>query len=120
MASIARRTKSKYWSACYTDRDGNQRKRSTKTTDRNEALRIAIEVEAVEQKARKPGLTTGQLQKILNEVSEKVLGDSLSVPSVEAYLKDWLKAVGVRIAGPTHIRYTGTVERFIVHLGQLK
>lgn len=116
MASVARRTKSKYWSACFTDRDGRQRKRSTKTTDRNEALRIAIELEGVEMKCRKPGLTTGQLHKILNEVSEKVIGDSLSVPTISDYLNDWLKAVGVRIAKPTLTRYTGTVTSFLLGL----
>lgn len=117
MASLTKHPKSKYWTACYTDRDGRQRKRSTKATDRNEALRIALELEAVEQKARKPGLTTSQLQKVLNEVSEKVLGESVEVPTVDDYLKDWLKSVGVRIAKPTLTRYEGTVEQFIQHLG---
>lgn len=117
MASVSKHPKSRFWTACYTDRDGRQRKRSTKSTDRNESLRIALELEAVEQKARKPGLTTAQLQKILNDVSEKVLGDSISVPTVEDYLKDWLKSSGVRIAAQTLVRYQGTVELFLFHLG---
>ena len=41
MASITKREKSKYWIACFTNRDGRQLKRSTKTTDRNQAMQIA-------------------------------------------------------------------------------
>jgi hypothetical protein len=52
VASITKREKSKYWTACFTDRNGRQLKRSTKTTDRNHANQIAIELEAVEHKAR--------------------------------------------------------------------
>jgi hypothetical protein len=49
MASIVKRAKSRFWTACYTDRDGRQLKRSTKTTDRNRATEIAIELERVER-----------------------------------------------------------------------
>jgi hypothetical protein len=51
MASIVKREKSRYWTACFTNRDGRQLKRSTKTTERNQAMQIAIELERVEHKA---------------------------------------------------------------------
>ena len=41
MASIWKHPKSKFWSACFTDSTGKQRKRSTKLTDRKKALKIA-------------------------------------------------------------------------------
>src|SRR5271165_5139585 len=96
MASIAKRSNSPYWTACFTCRDGRQLKRSTKSTDKRQAMSIALELEAVEDRARAGALTTTQLRKVLNDVSEKITGDSLIVPSVEDYLADWLKAIGVR------------------------
>lgn len=116
MASIVKRTKSKYWTACFTDRDGRQLKRSTKTTDRNSATQIAIELERVEQQACQGALTTTQLRKVLNDVSEKVNGDSLNVPSVEDYFQDWLNGIEARNAPTTWERYKNAVKWFLENL----
>ena len=83
MASLTKHPKSQFWTACFTSRDGRQLKRSTKTTDKRQALHIAMELEAVEQKAQAGILTTTQLRKVLNDVSEKVTGDTLIAPTVE-------------------------------------
>ena len=112
MASVVKRTKSKYWTACFTDRDGRQLKRSTKTTDRNAAIRIAVELEGVERKASQGALTTAQIRKVLNDVSEKVNGDSLTVPSVEDYFRDWLNNVEARNTPSTLERYKNAVKWF--------
>ena len=117
MASVTKGPKSQYWVACYTDGDGRQLKRSTKTADRNEALRIALEIEGVEQRARRPGMVTGNFRKIVDEVAQKVTGESISVPTTVAYLQDWLNSARLRIAGPTFARYEGTVEQFLLTLG---
>lgn len=117
MASLTKHPKSRFWTACYTARDGRQLKRSTKTTDRRKALQIAVELERVELQSRQAALTTTQLRKILSDVSEKVTGDDLSIPSVEVYLHDWLKLTGTRIEPTTLIRYQGTVAKFLAHLG---
>lgn len=117
MASVVRRANSRFWTACFTSRDGRQLKRSTKTTERRVALQIALDLERVERQARAGVLTTTQLQKVLNDVSEEVTGDDLSVPTVEAYLGDWLQDVAARNAGRTHIRYQNTVNFFLKSLG---
>ena len=117
MASVVRRDKSRYWTACFTDRDGRQLKRSTKTSDRAAALRIALDLERVERQARAGVLVTGQLQKVLNDVSENLTGDSLLVPSVEAYLNEWLEDVAVRNRPKTLISYRIAVKFFLEHLG---
>src|SRR5881409_3207518 len=105
MASVVKRERSRYWTACFTNRDGRQLKRSTKTTDRNQALEIAIELERVERQAKQGALTTIQLRKVLNDVSEKVTGDNLIAPTVEVYLNDWLTGIGARNADATLERY---------------
>ena len=117
MASVVKRERSRFWSACFTDRDGRQLKRSTKTTDRRQALEIALELERVEQKARQGVLTTIQLKKVLNDVSEKVTGDTLIAPSVEAYLDDWLGGVRARNSAATVERYQNTKRLFLAGLG---
>jgi len=47
MASIWKHPNSRFLTACYTDKDGEQAKRSTKQTDRRKALAIALEFERV-------------------------------------------------------------------------
>jgi integrase len=116
MASIARRNKSRFWIACFTDKDGRQLKRSTKTEDRARAMEIAIELERIESQGRAATITTAQLQKVLNDVSEKITGDSLNVPTTEEYLNTWLRGVALRIAAPTKLRYEGTVKTFLAGL----
>lgn len=117
MASIVKRAKSKYWTACFTSRDGRQLKRSTKTTVKSQAMEIAIELERVEKQAKQGTLTTTQLKRVLNDVSERVTGDTLIAPTTEAYLNDWVKEVGARATAATVERYKHSVELFIAHLG---
>jgi integrase len=116
MASVVRRKKSRYWTACFSDRDGRQLKRSTKSTDRNSAMQIAVELERVERQAKQGSLTTTQLRKVLNDVSEKVTGDSLNVSSVEDYFRDWLKGIEARNSPATLERYGSAVKWLLEHL----
>ena len=117
MASIVRRKKSRFWTACYTNRDGRQLKRSTKTTDKRQALQIAMELERVERQANAGAITTIQLRKVLSDVSERINGDSLIAPSVEDYLNDWLKGIGARNRVATIERYGKTKRLFLESLG---
>lgn len=116
MASIARRENSKFWTACYTSREGRQLKRSTKTTDKRQALQIALELERVEKQASAGAITTVQLRKVLNDVSEKINGDTLIAPSVEDYFKDWMKGITARNRAATLERYGKTVRLFLAGL----
>jgi hypothetical protein len=116
MASITRRTKSKYWTACYTCSDGRQLKRSTKTTDKRQALQFALELEHAERKAASGTVTTIQLRKVLSDFSERVTGDTLHAPSIESYLKDWLKSIKSRNRAATILRYDKTVRLFVESL----
>lgn len=116
MASVYKRTKSQFWTACFTNRDGRQMKRSTKTTDKNQALEVAIELERVERQAGQGVLTTNQLRKVLNDVSEKVTGDSLAVPTTEEYLTQWLEGIEARNTEATRERYANSVKMFLANL----
>lgn len=117
MASVCKRAKSPFFTACFTDRNGRQLKRSTKTTDRKQALQIAIELERVEQQARQGSVTTIQLAKVFNGVSERITGDSMTTPSVHDYLKGWLEGVKARNTPGTLERYQNAVTLFEKSLG---
>lgn len=116
MASVVRRKNSRFWTACYTSRDGRQLKRSTKTVDKNQATEIAIEFERIERRAKQGSLTSAQIKKVLNDVSEKVTGDTLIAPSTEDYLNEWLAGVGTRSTGATVERYRNSVKLFVANL----
>ena len=81
-----RRSNSRFYSACYTSRDGRQLKRSTKTTDRNQATEIVIEFERVERRAMQGALTATQNKKVFIDDCEKVTGDTLVAPATQEYL----------------------------------
>ena len=117
MASVVRRKKSRFWTACYTSRDGRQLKKSTKTTDKNQAVQIAIEFERVERRANQGTLTTNQIKKVLNDVSEKITGDTLIAPATNVYLNEWLDGVRERSAPATISRYGTSVKHFLASLG---
>jgi len=116
MASLWKHPESKFWTACYTNRDGKQVKRSTKQTDHTQALTVAMEWERVEQQVRRGTVSTLQIQKVLNDLVEKTTGDSIMTPSVEDYLKEWLSNVKARNSEATVERYRHTVELFLKHL----
>ena len=116
MASVSKRLKSRFWTACYTDHNGRQLKRSTKTTDRNAAMVIALEYERAEKQAKQGVLITTQLRKVLSDVSEKVNGDSLHVDSVEVFLEKWLEGIAVRNSRATLERYRNAVKWFLKNL----
>lgn len=120
MASVTKREGSKFFIACYTDRNGRQLKRSTKTADHGQAMAMALELERVEKMARAGSLTTDQLRKVFDQVAEKVNGDTLEVPSVEQCFRSWLENIKSRSTLSTHSRYSTTVQHFLKHLGAKK
>jgi hypothetical protein len=116
MASLWKHPESKYWTACYTNRDGKQVKRSTKQTDRKKALMVAMELERVEQCVRQGTVSTLQVQKVLNDLVEKTSGDTIITPSVEDYLQEWLTNVKAKNSEATAERYGHTVKLFLKYL----
>lgn len=80
-------------------------------------MEIAIEFERVERKVKSGDITTAQIKKVLNEVSEKVTGDTIIAPSTETFLNDWLAAVKNRSTAATVERYKNSVKLFIASLG---
>ena len=50
MASVTKKSRSKYWFACFRDLQGKQRRVSTKQTDRKKAMKVAEQYEQISQR----------------------------------------------------------------------
>jgi integrase len=113
MASIQRRRGSEIWTAFFRDQDGRQHCRSTETTERKLAVRIAAAFEAGAQQKR----TLRQLQRVLAEMHELVNGESVNRLTVRQFIGEWLEARKPEIASSTLAFYEDSASKFIAFLG---
>src|SRR4051794_21697746 len=87
MASLIKRPKSRFWVACFTDRNGRRLKRSTKTVDRKLAMKIANEFEEAAQKKR----TVLQARRVLTELHRQISGNELAHTSYRTFVNSWIE-----------------------------
>ena len=113
MASVRKKTGSKYWFACFLFADGSRVQRSTKETDRKKAQRLA---ETFEEVAR-DRLTARQAQRVVAETYQRVTGSSLPITTTRDYFKSWLDRKKPETSTSTHLFYTGKARRFLEWLG---
>lgn len=114
MASIWKHPKSKFWTACYTDRAGRQRKQSTKTTVRREAMRIAHDLED----AHRRNLTSHQVRHLYSETSRVLSGEAFQSAGVQDFMEAWLKRREHELAKSSVAAYRQAIDRFTAHLGE--
>ena len=113
MASVRRKSGSRYWFACFLFADGTRVQRSTKETDRKKAQRLA---ESFEEIARNR-LTARQAQRVVADTYQRVTGNSLRTTTTRDYFKSWLDRKKPETSTSTHLFYTGKVCRFLEWLG---
>ncbi len=114
MASIRRKPGSKFWYACYTDPGGKQRQRSTKETNRKNALRIAESYERAYRSAR----TEHQARQVIAGIYAEIHGDDLVTMSTRKYLNGWLNRRELEVARASLSRYSTVVAQFLESLGE--
>lgn len=115
MASIHKRPGSRFWFASWRDDGGRQTLRSTKQTDRAKALTFALEMERA---ARTEALTEAQARRVLDGILERVGdGEKLRCPSIEEWLREWLRTKETARTASTAERYRGTVDAFLEIIG---
>lgn len=112
MAFVFRRKSSKYWIMVFTDHVGRKRQKSSKSVDRNEALRMAQAVERMHRSQRGPEY----LKILLAEAYEEVSGES--VLTFRSFSKMWLDRKQGEISSNTFSRYQSAIDRFIKFLGK--
>jgi integrase len=119
MASLWKHPDSKYWTACFAGADGKQKKRSTRSTDKREALRIAHALEEAEEMSAHGYLSTEeQFRLYFTQAYERLFGkkDELET-TVRAWLEQWLHNEKGAVSPGTLNRYGQVVKDFLAFLG---
>lgn len=115
-ASLRRVPKSPYWIACFTLPDGSRTNRSTGTTDKRQAQRVANEIEDAAEEARAGRLTETRARKTIADIFAIGNKDTLPSASVKDYLESWLKRKELDAGESTHVRYVVICQQFLAHL----
>jgi hypothetical protein len=85
------RKRSPFWYAAFTDAAGRRLKKSTKTTDKELAKKIAGEWEAACKAGRAGRLIASQCRKVIAEIYEVATGKALHFRTTRAHLDEWIK-----------------------------
>ena len=110
MASIHKRPgRSRFYWAAYYREDGRRAQRSTKTTDRKRALRIANDLEDAHQRK----LTEGQMRRVLSDLNERLVGQPLASASLKDFAASWLKRKKGKVETVTFQMYQGALADFV-------
>src|SRR5262249_3391627 len=122
MASIHRDQhdppRSPFWFVAFRDASGKRTFRSTKTTDKATALRLARKLEQAAREARKRELTASRALELLSEFVEATTGEKVRNYSVTGWLAEWLSSKKTETSPSTFTKYQSIVKRFLSHLGQ--
>ncbi len=125
MASLTKDThlppKSPYWIACFngigTDGKARRLKRSTKTTDKKLAQRMADEWEQLEKLAGEKRLTESQCRKVIAEMYERTIGEPLHFRTTREYLAEWVESKKNETEQRAYLKYFQIVHEFLAHIG---
>jgi integrase len=125
MASITKDAhqppKSPFWIACFNGigSDGRVRrlKRSTKTTDRKLAQKLADEWEQLEKLAGKGRLTESHCRKVIAQMYERTVGEPLHFRTAREHLAEWVESKKNETELRTYWKYRQIVDEFLTHIG---
>ena len=87
MASLWKHPQSKYFTACWTDANGRRMKRSTKTTDKKLADKLARQFEQ-ESRAKR---TAKQARRVLADIYRDLSGEELPAVTVREYFTGYVE-----------------------------
>lgn len=114
MASIWKDSRSKNWVACFTDAHGRRLKKTTDTTDRKKAQKIADGYELVA--TRKQTIRT--IRETITSLAKEIWGTDAPVVSVRAHVEAWVKEKSSGTAKSTSSFYEQSSTKFLEFLGQ--
>lgn len=117
MASLRRVPQSPYYIACFTLPDGRATQRSTRSTNRHEAERIAWEYADAAKQARAGRLTEHIARQVISDIYEIANRQRLPDTTIGAFFESWLKRKAVETGPKSHRRYEVVVEQFLDFMG---
>jgi integrase len=114
--------KTPFWIACYNGvgSDGRVRrfKRSTKTTDRKLAQKLANEWEALEKLAGEKRLTESHCRKVIAQMYERTTGEPLHFHTAREWLTEWIESKKNETELRAYLKYKQIVNEFLTHIGK--
>jgi integrase len=113
MASIIKKSSSKFFFACFRDVNGRQWRKTTREVDRKKALKIA---EVYEQLAQRK-VKAHRVREITNELIREFYGEEVPSATVREFSQSWLAMKAVAVSPGTLEAYRKTVSKFIAFLG---
>lgn len=114
MASVTRKPTSKYWFACFRDKNGKQHRVSTGEERKSIAKKIAISYETAATRRS----SKRELWNTLTKLQAIVSGDDNPSVTVQDFSKHWLaNRKAERIEDSTYGIYEKLLERFLAFLG---
>lgn len=143
MASVFRQQGSPFWYAAFFDGSGKRRNRSTKQTNKSDAIRVGAEMERLARRSSKPQTNEGaqEIYRILEDAGARALrgtlneskaremlsqilfvstGQELDTPTIEEWLNGWLEEKKNSSADGTFQRYEGVIKSFLTFLPATK
>jgi integrase len=114
MAFVFKNSNCRFWYAGFYDQDGKRHNRSTKSTDRKQAQKIA---DAFEEAARKRR-TAKQTRQVISEFHEQITGESLTSQSWRAFSQSWIVRKTPEVSAATLAFYGKTISKFTAYLGE--
>src|SRR5215472_15353095 len=129
MPSIHRQPGRPYWFCAFSifDPETNRSKRvfrSTKTSDRKQALEICRAWQKAALLARNGKLSVDTAREVIAQGVADVFThanvESLPSASIKSWCDTWTEAKSIETEESTHARYNRVIERFTVFLGEAK
>ena len=115
MSCVWKSPKSRFWIAQFTDHTGRRRNRSTKTTDRRKAQKLAEHFEAAYARKR----TARQIREVMATAYSEITGEPLVNKSFRSFSQSWLAAKRHEVAESTLAFYRKAADKFLAYLGEL-
>jgi len=113
MASLWKHPQSQYFTACWTDASGRRMKRSTKSTDKKQAMKLASKFEE-ESRAKR---TAKQARRVLADIYRDLSGEDLPAVTVREYFTSFVERKKPEVSSATFNYYVGHSRRFLAWLG---
>ena len=108
MSCVWKSSKSRFWIAQFTDHTGRRRNRSTKTTDRRKAQKLAEHFETAYARKR----TARQIREVIAAAYAEVTGEQLVNKSFRSFAQSWLAAKRHEVTESTLDFYRKAAENF--------
>ena len=102
-----------FWFACFRHANGRQRRKSTRTSDRKKAIKIAEQYEQVGQRK----MPARAVRETLAELYREIYNESVPSATVRGFIENWLKMKQAEISPATLAFYRKSTNKLLEFLG---